>query len=95
MSDIPSVQQVDVNQAGVDMLRLQKDNAIQLKNVQGLVARSATRYMWCGDAFACHCSHDIGQHSRNNEPGHGKCMSPGCPCLYFKSYRHISQEVQA
>ena len=53
----------------------------------------STDSLWTGRSAICKCAHHITDHPRNDHPSHGHCMAPGCNCVYFKAYRHISQEV--
>jgi hypothetical protein len=47
---------------------------------------SASQSLWDGCKWECEtCFHGLDFHSRNDDPEHGHCLYPGCPCIYFKS----------
>jgi hypothetical protein len=58
---------------------------------------TSPRYLWTGETWRCHCSHEVSQHRTiSKSPFIAFCMgSKGkCPCKEFVPYRNISRENQ-
>jgi hypothetical protein len=59
--------------------------------------QSSPRYLWTGESWWCHCSHNVSEHKTSSKsPFIANCSGGGrtCLCREFVPYRNISWEDQ-
>lgn len=55
------------------------------------------RYLWTGESWWCHCSHEVSKHKTiSKSPFIARCSGSdgSCPCKEFVAYRNISWQDQ-
>ncbi len=53
------------------------------------------RYLWTGESWWCHCSHEVSEHKTTSKsPFIARCSGSegSCPCKEFVPYRSMSWE---
>lgn len=55
------------------------------------------RYLWTGESWWCHCSHEVSKHKTiSKSPFIARCSGSdgSCPCKEFIPYRNFSWEAR-